>query len=91
MWKKTGLLWSKIVRLFANTLTADDKYSCRNTQNFLQQIQTLLYQKLKTLSGFFIAFLKCAWNLEQLEKKDECPSRIISEIIVSEWGCYWNA
>ena len=25
-WKKTTLLWSKILRLFANTLTADDKY-----------------------------------------------------------------
>ena len=41
-WKKTALLWSKILRLFANTLTADDKYSCRNMQNFLQQLQTLL-------------------------------------------------
>ena len=32
-WKKTALLWSKILRLFANTLTPDDKYSCRNMQN----------------------------------------------------------
>ena len=31
--------------MFANTLTADDMYSCRNTQNFLQQIQTLLSEK----------------------------------------------
>ena len=44
-WKKTALLWSWILRLFANTLTADDKYSCRNMQNFLQQVQTLLSQK----------------------------------------------
>ena len=90
IWKKTALLWSKILRLFANTLTADDKYSCRYMQNFLQQIQTLLYQKRKTLSRFFIAFLKCAWNLETFEKKDECPSLIISEIIVLERVCYWN-
>ena len=79
-----------MLRLFANTLTADDKYSCRNTQNFLQQFQTLLSQKRNTFSGFFIAFLKCAWNLEHLEKKDECPSLIISESIVSERGFYWN-
>ena len=36
-WKKTALLWSEILGLFANTLTPDDKYSCRNMQNFLQQ------------------------------------------------------
>ena len=88
--KKTALLISKILRLFANPLTADDKNPCRDMQNFLQQLQTLLSQKRKTLSGFFIAFLKCAWILEHFEKKDECASLIISEIIVSEWGCYWN-
>ena len=59
-WKKTALLWSYILRLFANTLTADDKYSCRNTPNFLQQLQTLFFQKQKTFSAFFIPFLKCA-------------------------------
>ena len=88
--KKTALLWSKILRLFANTFTADDKYSFRNMQNFRQQLQTLLSQKRKTVSGFFIAFLKCSWNSQHSEKKDECPSLIISEIIVSERGCYWN-
>ena len=57
-WKKIPLLWSKILRLFANTLTADDKYSCRNMQNFLQQLQTLWPQKRKTFSWYFIPFLK---------------------------------
>ena len=52
-------------------------------QNFLQQLQTLLSQKPKTFSEIFIAFLKSAWNLEHFEKKDECPSLNISEIIVS--------
>ena len=59
-------------------------------QNLLKQFQTLLSEKRKTFSGFFIEFLKCAWNLEHFEKKDECPSLIISEIIVSERGFYWN-
>ena len=59
-------------------------------QNFLQQLQTLLSEKRKTFSVFFIAFPKCAWNLEHFEKIDECPSLIISEIIVSERVCYWN-
>ena len=89
-WKKTALLWSKIFSLFANTLTAADKYSYRIMQNFLQQLQTLLSQKRMTLSGFFNAFLKCPWNLQYFEKKDECHSLIISEFIVSESGCYWN-
>ena len=64
-------------------LTADDKYLCRNMQNFLQQVQTLLSEKRKTFSGFFIPFLKSAKNLEHFEKKDACPSLNISEIIVS--------
>ena len=76
--------------MFANTLTADDKYSCRNVLNFLQQRQTLISEKRKTFPGFFIAFLKCAWYLEFFEKNDECSSLIISKIIVSERGCYWN-
>ena len=88
--RKTALLWSSILRLFANTLTADDKYSCRNMHNFLQQLQTLLFEKRKTFSGFFFAFLKYAWNLPHFEKKDECPTLIIYKIIVSERACYWN-
>ena len=89
-WEKTTLLWLKIFRLFANTLTADDKYSCRNMQNFLQQLQTLLYEKRKTFSGFFIEIVKCVWNLQHFEKKDGSPSLNISDIIVSDRGCYWN-
>ena len=47
------------------------------------------YLKIKTLFiEFFIAFLKCAWNLEHFEKKDEYPSLIISEIIDCERGGY---
>ena len=50
-------------------------------QNFPEQFQTPLSQKQKTFSGFFIAFLKCAWNLDHFQKKNEYPSLIISEII----------
>ena len=38
-------------------------------------------KKQKTFSQFFIAYLKCAWNLEHFQKKDEYPSLIISELI----------
>ena len=69
--------------MFANTLTADDKYSFRNMQNFQQQLPTLLYEKRNAFSLFFTEILKCAWNLQHFEKKDESPSLLISEIIVS--------
>ena len=80
-WKKSPSVWYEILRLFVNALTADDKYSGSNMQNLLQQFQRPLSQKQKTFSRFFIAFLKCAWNLEHFQKKDEYPSLIISEII----------
>ena len=59
-------------------------------QNFMLQVQRPLSQKEKTFSGFFIAFLKCAWNIKDFEKKDENPSLIISEIIESEESGYLN-
>ena len=82
------LVTSEIFRLFVNTLTPDENYSLRNMQIFWQQIQTLLSQKGKTLWWFFIAFVKCAWNLEHSEKKEQYPSLIITEIIASERDVY---
>ena len=80
----------EILRLFVNSLTADDKYSSSNMQNFPQQFQTPISRKLKTFSGFFIPFLKCAWNLEHFWKKHEYASLIISEIIDAERRGYLN-
>ena len=79
---------SKIFRLFVNTLTPDDKYSRRNMQIFWQQFQTRLPQKENTFYIFLIAFLKCAWNLEISEKKEEYPRLSITEIIASESDVY---
>ena len=89
-WKKSPSVWYEILRLFVNALTADDKYSGSNMQNLQQQFQTLLSQTQKTFSGFWIAFLKCAWNLDHFQKKDEYPSLIISEIIDAERRGYLN-
>ena len=61
-----------------NTLTTDDKYSRRNMLNLTQQFKAPLSQKQKTFSGSFLAFLKCALNLEHFEQKDEYPSLVIS-------------
>ena len=71
-------------------MTTDDKYSRRNMLNFTQQLEAPLSQKQKIFTGFFIVFLKCALNLQHLEKKDEYPSQVISRIIDSERGGYLN-
>ena len=89
-WKKLPSVWYEILRLFVNALTADHKYSGSNMQNFPQQFQTPLSKKKKIFSQFFIVFMKCAWNLEHFQKKDEYCSLIISEIIDAERRHYLN-
>ena len=84
----SALVTSEIFRLFLNTLTPDDKYSRRYMHIFWQQLQTTLSQKGRNLCGFFIAFLKCAWNLKHSGKKEEYPSLIITEIIAFERDVY---
>ena len=71
-------------------MTTDDKYSRRNMLNLTQQFETPLSQKQITFSGFSIAFLKYALNLEHFEKKDEYPGSMISKAIDSERGGYLN-
>ena len=59
-------------------------------QNLPQQFQAPLSRTQKTFSGFLIAFLKCALNLDHFPKKDEHPSLIVSEIIDAEKRGYSN-
>ena len=79
-----------MLRLFVNALTANDRYSGSNMQNLPQQFQTPLSQKQKTFSQFFVAFLKCAWNLEHFEEKYKYLSLIISELIDAKRRGYLN-
>ena len=71
-------------------MTTDDKYYRRNMLNFTPQYEPPLSQKQKTFSQFFLAFLKCALNLEHFEKRDQYPSLVISKVIDSERGGYLN-
>ena len=59
-------------------------------QNFPQQLQTPISEKQKIFSGFFNAYLECASNLEDFEKKDEHPRLVISEIVDSKTVGYLN-
>ena len=74
------LVLCKILRLFLNTLTADDKCSVLNEDYFKQPIQVLVSRKQKAFSQFFSAFLKSTLNFEHFQKKDVSHSRGISEI-----------
>ena len=70
--------------MFVNTLTADDKYSLLNRDNLTQPIWTILSQKHKAFSGFFLAFSKSTLNFEHFQNKDDPRSLFISEITHSE-------
>ena len=80
------LVLCKILSLFVNTLTDDDKYCLLYRDNLTQPIQILLSQKQNNFSQFFSAFLKFALNFEHSRKKDDPHSRCISQISVSEKG-----
>ena len=58
--------------------------------NFTQQFKAPLPQKQNTFCGCFLAFLKCALNLEHFEQKDEYPSLVILSVIDSERFGYLN-
>ena len=58
--------------------------------NFTQQLEAQLPQKQKTFSRLFLAFRKCALNLDNFEKKDEYSSLVISKVIDSGRGGYIN-
>ena len=65
-------IW-KILRLFVNTLTADDKYAHLNRDNVKEPIKILLSQTQNGFSPyffFFFAVLKLRLNFEHFPKKE---------------------
>ena len=60
-----------ILRLFANTLTVNDKHFLLNRENLTQQIETQLSEKQKNFSEFFFAVLKSTLNFKHFRKKDD--------------------
>ena len=63
------LVLCKILGLFVNTLSDDDKYCLLYRDNLTQPIQILLSQKQKTVFQFFSAFFKSTLNFEHFQKK----------------------
>ena len=65
------LVLCKILGLFVNTLSDDDKYFLLYRDNLTQQIQILLSQQENTFSQIFSAFLKSELNFKHFQIKDD--------------------
>ena len=63
------LVICEILRQFANTLIAYDKYPLPNTENLRQPIYIQLSKKRKIFSEPFAKFLKSRTNFTHFEKK----------------------
>ena len=62
----------KIIRLFFNELTVNDRHYLLNRDNLTQPIQMQLSEKQETFYPFFFfAFLKSILNFKHLPKKDD--------------------
>ena len=74
----------KILRLFFNTLTVDEKHYLLTRDNLTQTIEIQLSQKQKTFFEFFFEFLKFVLNFKRLPKKDDPHNSCISGNTASE-------
>ena len=70
------LVIHKFLRLFVNTLPADDKHYLLNRNNLAQPIQMQLSQKQKAFAEFFFAFLKPTLNFKHLPNKADVFPKI---------------
>ena len=61
----------KILKLFVNTFTVDDKHYLLIRDNLTQTIQIQLCQKQKIFLKFFVAFLKSILHFKHLQTKDD--------------------
>ena len=68
--EKSALVWSEILTLFVNTLTAHNKYSRCNVHNFRAKSSNAIISKRKDFLGIFYCISEM-WhaNLEHFEKK----------------------
>ena len=64
----------KILRLFVNPLTVNEKHYVLNTDNLTLPIQMQLSQKQKNYSQFFFKFFKSILNFRRFPTKDDPSS-----------------
>ena len=70
----------KVLRLFVDTWTVDDKYSLLNRDNSMQAIQMHLSEKPKTFVVFLCAFFKSKSNFEHFQKKMTLIDYVFSKL-----------
>ena len=61
----------KILRLFVNTLTVDEKHYLLTRDKLTKTIHIRKSQKRKTFSDFFFAFLKSILDFKHVLKKND--------------------
>ena len=76
--KKCLLVIHKILTLFFNTLTVDDKHFLLNRDNLLERIHMQLSKKQKTFCEISFAFLESILNFRYFPTKDDPHSWCIS-------------
>ena len=70
-WKMSLLVICEILGVFADTMSADDKYPYTNCENLLLLIQMELSKKRKTFSQSFFPFLVYTSYFKHFEKNDD--------------------
>ena len=79
-WKNSSIVICKILGLFVNTLTANDKYSLLNTHSLTQHNHMQISNKQKPFSQSFSAFLKARLSFEHFETKMTLTVYVFVEI-----------
>ena len=75
-WKKSLLVIHKMLKLFVNTLTVDDKHYMLNRDNLIQPIQIELSLKQKIFSKLFFCIFEIYIKFWTFAKK-EWPSELM--------------
>ena len=68
-WKKYVLVISKVLRMFVNILTADDKCFLLNRDNLRKPIQMQLSEQERKFPEFFCAILISTINFEHFQNE----------------------
>ena len=85
----SALVISEIFKPFVNTLTPDDKYSCRHMQTFWQTTSNAFFSKRKGFYSIFYGISEMCNKFRTFwQKKEEYPNLIITAIIASERDIY---
>ena len=77
--EKSLLVICKSLRLFVNRMSAVDKCSLPNNENFNASHSNAIISKTKKFSQFFLSFSKSSLNFEHFQKKEDAHSLFISE------------